>query len=276
MPDPAAGDFVSQAIVLSGWDLLIAAGLVVLAGAVSLVLRLDLEKRLVIASVRTVLQLMLLGLVLRFVFDPKAHWLLAVVVAVMLLTASREAVRRSESRFKGLTLLALASLALSAMFTTIIVTGVVVGVEPWYEPRYMIPLLGMILGNGLTGVSLCVDTLLTTLREKRGHIEADLAMGATKWEAARQPLRDAVRRGMIPIINSMSVVGIVAIPGMMTGQILAGADPAEAAKYQIVVMFMIAGATSLCCILMALLIYKRLFNARHQLRAEHIIKADTR
>lgn len=272
MPEPVVNEFISRAVVLDGIDLAIAAGLVILAGLVSLGFRLGLEKRLAIASVRTVVQLMLLGLILRFVFNPSAHWLLAIVVAVMLLMASREAVRRSESRFRGLTLLALISLTLSAMFTTVIVTGIIVGVDPWYEPRYMIPLLGMILGNGLTGVSLCVDSLLATLREKRGHIETDLSLGATRWEAARGPLRDAVRRGMIPIINSMSVVGIVSIPGMMTGQILAGADPAQAAKYQIVVMFMIAAATSLCCIMMALLIYRRLFNTRHQLRAELICK----
>jgi UDP-glucose/iron transport system permease protein len=273
MPDPAIDVFVSRAVVLDGLDLSLAAGLVLVAGIVSLWLRLGLEKRLLIASIRTVVQLLLLGMVLRFVFEPRSHWLLAVIVAVMLLAASHAAVQRSESRFPGLTLLALVSLAVSAMLTTIVVTGLIIGVEPWYEPRYMIPLLGMILGNGLTGVSLCVDHLLTSLREKRGRIEMDLAMGATRWEAARVPLRDAVRRGMIPIINSMSVVGIVAIPGMMTGQILAGADPAEAAKYQIVVMFMIAAATSLCCISMAMLIYRRLFNSRHQLRAESISRS---
>jgi UDP-glucose/iron transport system permease protein len=273
MPDTVAGEFVSRAVVLNGLDLSIAAGLVLVAGGVSLVLRLGLEKRLAVASVRTVVQLLLLGLILRYVFEPRVHWLLAVVVAVMLLAASHAAVQRSESRFRGLTLLALVSLAVSAMLTTVVVTGVIVGVRPWYQPRYMIPLLGMILGNGLTGVSLCVDQLLTGLREKRDHVEMDLAMGATRWEAARGPLRDAVRRGMVPILNSMSVVGIVAIPGMMTGQILAGADPAQAAKYQIVVMFMIAAATSLCCIMMALLIYRRLFNSRHQLRAEHITRS---
>ncbi len=272
MPEVTPEPFVSHAVVLDGLDLTLAAGLVLVAGLVSLLLRLGLEKRLAIASVRTVVQLLLLGLVLRYVFEPSSHWLLAVIVAVMLLAASHSAVQRSESRFPGLTLLALISLAVSAMLTTVVVTGLIVGVEPWYEPRYMIPLLGMILGNGLTGVSLCIDHLLTSLREKQGHIEMDLAMGATRWEAARGPLRDAVRRGMIPILNSMSVVGIVAIPGMMTGQILAGADPAEAAKYQIVVMFMIAAATSLCCIMMALLIYRRMFNSRHQLRAESIKK----
>jgi len=272
MPEPTVEPFVSHAIVLDGLDLTLAAGLVLVAGGVSLLLRLGLEKRLAIASVRTVVQLLLLGLVLRYVFDPKSHWLLAVIVGVMLLAASHAAVQRSESRFRGLTLLALLSLTISAMLTTVVVTGLIVGVRPWYEPRYMIPLLGMILGNGLTGVSLCIDHLLTALREKRDHIEMDLAMGATRWEAARGPLRDAIRRGMIPILNSMSVVGIVAIPGMMTGQILAGADPAQAAKYQIVVMFMIAGATSLCCIMMAMLIYRRMFNNRHQLRAESIRK----
>lgn len=272
MPDPATPEFVSRAVVLSGWDLTLSAGLVVVAGLVSLVLRLGLEWRLLVAASRTVLQLFVLGLVLRFVFEPSSHWLLALIVAVMLLAASHAAVQRSERRFPGLTILALTCLAVSAMFTTVVVTGLVVGVDPWYEPRYMIPLLGMILGNGLTGVSLCVDSLLASLHDSRGHIEMDLAMGATRWEAARGPLRDAVRRGMIPILNSMSVVGIVAIPGMMTGQILAGADPAEAAKYQIVVMFMIAAATSLCCILMALMIYRRLFNSRHQLRADSIRK----
>ncbi len=275
MPDPVTTEFVSHAIVLDGWDLALAAALVLIAGGVSLILRLGLEKRLLIASLRTVIQLLLLGLILRFVFEPSSHWLLAVIVAIMLLAASHAAVQRSENRFPGLTLLALLCLAVSAMLTTIVVTGVIIGVQPWYQPRYMIPLLGMILGNGLTGVSLCVDHLLTSLRDSQGHIEMDLAMGATRWEAARAPLRNAVRRGMIPILNSMSVVGIVSIPGMMTGQILAGADPTQAAKYQIVVMFMIAAATSLCCILMTLLIYRRLFNNRHQLRTESIRKVRT-
>jgi putative ABC transport system permease protein len=100
----------------------------------------------------------------------------------------------------------------------------------------------------------------------------ELAHGATRWEAARDVLRDAVRRGMIPIINSMMVVGVVSLPGMMTGQILAGADPLRAVKWQIVVMFMIAAATSLGCIAVAMLTYKRLFNARHQLAVDLIVR----
>jgi len=100
----------------------------------------------------------------------------------------------------------------------------------------------------------------------------ELAHGATRWEAARAPLSDAVRRGMIPIINSMMVAGLVSLPGMMTGQILAGEDPLKAVEYQIVVMFMIAAATSLGCMLIAVLVYHRLFNARHQLLSDLITK----
>ena len=127
------------------------------------------------------------------------------------------------------------------------------------------PLLRMILGNGLTGLSLSLDHLLETLSEGRAKIETDLAHGASAWEAARDPIRAAVRRGLIPIINAMSVVGIVSLPGMMTGQILAGADPIDAVKYQIVVMFMIAGATSLGTMAMTWLVFRRLFNEKHQL-----------
>jgi putative ABC transport system permease protein len=110
------------------------------------------------------------------------------------------------------------------------------------------------------------------LAERRAEVEMELSHGATRWEAARTPLRDAVRRGMIPIINAMMVVGLVSLPGMMTGQILAGADPLEAVKYQVVIMFMIAGATSMGCIGMALLVYRRLFNEKHQLRADLILR----
>jgi len=163
-------------------------------------------------------------------------------------------------------------LAVSGALTTTVVTQAVIGVRPWYEPQYVIPLAGMVLGNALNGISLCLDQLLETLDERRELIETALALGATSWEAARDVLRDAVRTGMIPNINSMSVAGIVALPGMMTGQILAGSDPVQAVAYQIVVMFMIAAATSLGCMIIALLTFARMFNRSHQLLSEDIVQ----
>jgi putative ABC transport system permease protein len=130
----------------------------------------------------------------------------------------------------------------------------------------------MVLGNALTGISLSLDQLLASLDDRRDRVEMALSLGATAWEAARDPMREAVRQGMIPIINAMTVAGIVSLPGMMTGQILEGADPLNAVAYQIVVMFMIAGATALGGMLTAMAVFRRLFNERHQLRAEKIEK----
>ena len=141
---------------------------------------------------------------------------------------------------------------------------VLVGVRPWYSPQYAVPLLGMILGNTLTGISLGLDRLGGELAARRAQVEALLALGATRWEAARCPIQEAVRTGLIPILNSMMVVGIVSLPGMMTGQILAGASPLEAVKYQIVIMFLIASGTALGTVSVVLLSYRRLFNSSHQ------------
>jgi len=139
-----------------------------------------------------------------------------------------------------------------------------VRVQPWYSPHYAIPLVGMILGNTLNGIALGLDRLGSELNARRAEVESLLALGATRWEAAREPVRQAIRTGMIPIINAMMVVGIVSLPGMMTGQLLAGVDPIQAVKYQIVIMFLIASGTALGTVGVVLLSYRRLFNANHQ------------
>ena len=254
------------AVVLAWTDVAMAAALVLAAGIVSIALRLHVEKRLALASVRTVVQLFIIGYVLKWVFEIERLWPILLVVAVMTFAASRAAVDRPARTYPGVTWRAFGTLAATGLLTTVFVTAVVVRAQPWYLPQYLIPLLGMVFGNGLTGISLSLDHLLELLAERRAEVEMELAHGATKWEAAQRPISEAVRRGMIPIINSMMVVGLVSLPGMMTGQILAGADPVEAVKYQIVVMFMIAGATSLGCVLTALLAYRRLFDSAHRLR----------
>ena len=146
----------------------------------------------------------------------------------------------------------------------VLALAAIVRVRPWYTPQYAIPLLGMILGNTLNGVSLGLDRLGSELAVRRDQVEAILALGATRWEAARPLLQQAVKTGLIPTINAMMVVGIVSLPGMMTGQILAGASPVEAVKYQIVIMFLIASATALGTVAVVLLSYRRLFNENHQ------------
>jgi putative ABC transport system permease protein len=142
--------------------------------------------------------------------------------------------------------------------------------EPWYEPRYAIPLLGMILGNAMTGIALGLDTLTTTAVRERPTIEARIALGASRFEALRAPMQEAIRRGLMPLINSMAVAGVVSLPGMMTGQILAGAPPAEAVRYQLLIMFLIAGATGLGLLMAVLGGAWRLTDRRHRLRNDRL------
>jgi putative ABC transport system permease protein len=257
-------------VPLSALDLTLAGGLVLVAGLLSVALRLKLEKQLALASIRTVVQLLLIGYILTWVFSADRLVVVLGLGLVMISVAAHSAISRSKRNFRGVGWRALLTLAAVSLLTTVTVTGVVIGVKPWYEPQYFVPLLGMILGNSMTGLSLSLDSLLESLHERRDRIEMELAHGATRWEAARDAVAEAVRRGMIPIINAMMVVGVVALPGMMTGQILAGADPLQAVKYQIVVMFMVAGSCALNCISMSLLAYHKLFDKEHRLRLELI------
>lgn len=251
-------------IDLSAGQVAVAAALIAINAAISLALKLGIERRLVVASVRTVVQLVLIGLVLDWVFAVRTWPVVLGLAAIMATIAGIAAVRRTSRRYDGIWLNALVSMwASSWLIAGVAVVGVV-RIDPWWEPQYAIPLLGMILGNTLNGISLGLDRLTEELVSGRDRVETLLALGATRWEAARDPIRSAIRTGMIPIVNSMMVVGIVSIPGMMTGQLLAGVDPMSAVEYQIVIMFLIASGTALGTAGVVLLGYRRLFSPRHQ------------
>lgn len=245
-------------IALTPWDLATASVLVVGAGTLSLVLRLGLTTSLFIAAARTVVQLVAIGFVLEWIFGLDDAMAVGALCGVMMTAAGHAAVARSSRRYPGALWRAVLTLAVTGVITTMTVTQVVVGAEPWYAPHIVIPILGMILGNTLTGISLTLDALLERLDTGRLEIEASLALGADRGEALAGAVSDAVRRGMIPIINSMSVVGLVSLPGMMTGQLLAGADPLTAVGWQIVVMFALAASNAVATVLIANLTARRL------------------
>ncbi|MCP3974707.1 MAG: ABC transporter permease, partial [bacterium] len=138
------------------------------------------------------------------------------------------------------------------------------------QPQYAIPLLGMVLGNTLNGISVGLNAFTEALVTRRDKVESLLALGATRWEAALGPIQHAVRTGMIPIVNSMMIVGVVSLPGMMTGQLVTGVAPIQAVKYQIVIMFLIASATALGTVAAVVLSFVQLFNSEHQFLATRI------
>ncbi len=259
---------MSSLIELGPLQLAVATLLVVAAGTISLVLRLGIERRLAISAVRTVVQLGLLGLILERVFSLRHPVVIIGILVLMTIFAAREAASRTSKSYRGIMIDAWLAMAVSCFAVGGVVTQLVVGVDPWYEPQYVIPLIGMILGNSLTGIALGLDRFLDHLSTRHGEIELRLAFGATRREALAAPLQDAVRTGMVPIINAMAAAGIVSLPGMMTGQILAGAPPLQAVAYQIVVMFMIAAAVAGGAMLVVLLA------GRHFMGKDAVLRLD--
>ena len=245
-------------IELTPFDLFLAVGLIIIAAAISVALKLGITRSLFMASARCMLQLGAMGLILKKIFQINTPLLVLGWLMIMLVFAGREAVRRSKTRYKGINLDALATMTVSSLVAGGLVTQMVIKVSPWYDPQYLIPIFGMVFGNSLNGICLCLDRLTEYVRSRGREIELMLAFGATRSEAMRRGARQAVRTGMIPIINNMTVAGIVSLPGMMTGQIVAGASPMQAVAYQIVIMFMIAAANALGSMSIATLAGRRL------------------
>lgn len=234
-------------VELSYWDLVLAASLILINGAISVAFKVGIERTLVIATLRMSVQLGAIGFVLKFIFAQTSPlWTLALAL-VMVLIAGREVYARQTTRFKGWAGYALNTGPLMAvcMTATLFGVGILIGPEPWYAPRYILPVLGMMLGNTLTGISLGLETLTTAASRERAAIEARIALGAERMQSLESTLRRALKTGMMPIVNAMAASGIVSLPGMMTGQILSGVDPVDATKYQLLIMFMIAGSTAL-------------------------------
>jgi putative ABC transport system permease protein len=259
-----------SAIELGPVDLALAAALILVNALVSLAFRLGLGRRLVVAAVRATVQLALLGFVLGRVFAAEAPPLVLAVMTAMALLAGIEAVRRGRHRVRGAYPLVMAVMLASSFAITFYGTLAVVGVEPWYAPRYLIPILGMVLGNTLNGISLGLETALAGYRRDRERIEVLLAHGAVPREAAREVVRRAVRTGTTPILNSMVAAGVISIPGMMTGQILAGQPPLSAAAYQVFILFAIAGGTAIGTVGVVLASARLVFDERGRLRTERI------
>ena len=265
-----------NAIPLDAVDLAIAATLVVLNGALSITLRLELAYDLAIATIRMIVQLLLVGLVLTWLFDVVSPMWTGISALVMIGFAGYEIVARQERRLAGGWAYGLgtATTLFAATLVTVFALTTQIRPDPWFDPRYGIPLLGMVLGNTMTGISLGLHTLTSGLVRDRAAVEARLALGATRWRAMHSAIRSALRSAFMPIINSMAATGLVALPGMMTGQILAGANPMAAVKYQILVMFLIAGGTCLGSVVAVYGGAWRLTDARHRLRLDRLTSTE--
>jgi putative ABC transport system permease protein len=261
-----------NAITLSPQDLAMAASLVAFDAVLSLALRLRLHRQVLVAAARMVVQLVAVGYLLRLIFALKNPLATLVVVLVMAAVAAREIAARPERKFRGLWGLGLSAgaVAVATLVTVGLALATAIRPHPWYDPRYAVALVGIILGSVLNASSLSLDGVMGGVGRERAAIEAQLALGATFQAATAHLMREAVRRGLLPIINQMSAAGVITLPGIMTGQILAGLDPMEAVKYQILLMFLLAGASGLAAVTVAFAAMRRLTDNRQRLRLDRL------
>ena len=265
-------------ISLSPLDLVLAAALIIINGAVSIAFKLGLERTIAVSAVRMVVQLGLIGLVLKFIFDASSPLWTALFALVMLAASGYEVWSRQDRQFKSWQALSFGATLpfVIGLMTTMFALLTVIGPDPWYTPRFFLPILGMMIGNALAGVSLVLNQVTDNVSTERMAIEDQLALGATRFEATQDILRRALRTGMLPILTSMAASGLVTLPGMMTGQILAGIDPMEAAKYQVMIMFLVAGATGLSVFAGGIGAVLLLTDDRHRLRLDRLQDASSR
>ncbi len=262
-------------VSLSSVDLALAASFLVLLSLLSLLLSLSLERKILFSGCRMTAQLLFVGLLLRFLFASGSLLLVVLMSTVMLLAAGREVQARQKRKIMGLSgyMISISAMFVSSFSVTIVALLVIIQAKPWYTPQYAIPMLGMLLGNTMTGISLAMDRMTDQLYGRRGEVEQRLLLGQSWQEASGDIRRDCMRTGMIPIMNSMAAAGLVSLPGMMTGQILGGTPPVEAVKYQILIMLLIAAGTGFGVISAIWMSGLMLFDDRHRLCLE-ILKTE--
>jgi putative ABC transport system permease protein len=257
-------------ILLTPSDLALASVLLVANGVLSLLLGLGLHRQLAIAGTRMVIQLALVGYMLRLVFAAGNPALTLLIVVVMALVATREIAARPRARLVrfGNFVIAGAAVGVSTGLTAMLALTTAIRPQPWWDPHYAIPLAGIVLGSVLNSASLSLDAALRSVVLERLGIEAQLALGIPYRQAMRPIVRDATRIGLLPVVNQMTAAGVITLPGIMTGQILAGLDPLEAVKYQILLMFLLSGSSGLAGVLAARMTVLRLTDGRQRLRLD--------
>lgn len=267
----------SQAIALTPLDLTLAASLLIINAGLSIYLKLGITRPLVVAASRMVVQLLLVGLILRYLFEIKSPWLTLGVVLVMVGFAGYEIMSRQDRKLTGLWSygIGVTTMTFAAVSVTLLALSTQLRPDPWWDARYAVPILGMLLGNAMTGISLGLNNLLNAVARERWAVEAQIALGFPRSVAMRPFIRRALKTALMPTINSMAATGVVSLPGMMTGQILAGADPVEAVKYQLLVMFLIGGATGIGAVTAIYAAVQRVTDGRHRLRLDRIQTEDT-
>lgn len=243
------------------YSLLISSSLVLISLLFSYWQKLKLEKETIIGVLRAIIQLIIVGYLLNYIFGLKSPLFTTFLLIFMTFNASYNCSKRGTGIKNALTI----SFIGIALGTVITLSILVFSGAIKYEPYQIIPISGMIISNAMVALGLCFKQMISDFKNKREEVETKLSLGADIYDASSKIIRDCIRTGMIPTIDSTKTLGIVSLPGMMTGLILAGTSPVNAIKYQIMVTFMLLSTTSISSFIACYLSYKNFFNNRKQL-----------
>ncbi len=253
-------------IDLSLWDLITVYSLLLMSIGLAHLLKAGQSKDLFWSGLRMFIQLLVVGYVLHFIFALKTALPVLLILVVMVGFAVQTIGARVKMKMPHFYRVVGTAILFGCGGMTFFFCSLVIGLEPWYDPRYLIPLAGMIIGNSMTGASLAVERLSAEFRERRDEIETALCLGGSIQAVSESAVSSAFRAALIPSVNAMAAMGLVFLPGMMTGQIISGTEPLIAVKYQIAIMCVITGSVSLTTFLILRLGYRAYFTPYLSLR----------
>ena len=259
---------MTQSFYIITWaDVLIS--LILIGISIGLIkwLKIGLENSLIIGTIRTFIQLGFMGYVLTWFFQQQSWVFMVSLIALMILIAGFEGTRRQKDlKIPYLFWIITGSILTAVILVLGIILKVILNVEPWYYPYAMIPIAGMIIGNALNSSTLAVNRFIGEIKHREEEIEMILSLGASPRNAIDDSFKASIKAALIPNINGLMMVGLVQLPGVMTGQILSGVDPMIAVRYQIMIMYMWITTVAITDILVLLLVYQQFFTDKAQLK----------
>lgn len=242
-------------------SLIIASFLIIIPIFISYKEELGLEKEILISILRAIVQLVVVGYILEFIFGLENPIFTVLLVLIIIINAAFNTKKRGEN-IKQVVLISFFSMLVGTSITMIVLllSGAIT-----FTPNEVIPVAGMVVSNSMVAIGLSYRNLNNAFKNRRGEVEVKLSLGADIREASSEVIRESIKISILPTIDSAKTLGIVSLPGMMTGLILAGASPLMAIKFQIMVTFMLLSSTSLSTMIATYLSYKSFYNERKQL-----------
>jgi len=252
-------------ISISNLALIGSVAFMMIVALVAFLAKLGITKSIVIGTIRSFVQLLLMGYVLGFVFDINKWYFSILIVMIMFIFGAWDSYRGIKFKPKNVFYHSLFANFIGSFLPLVFLFYGLLQVVPWFNPQYIIPISAMVISNTMNGISICLNNYGNELKLRKTEVETKLSLGASAAVAIENIQKSSIKAGLIPTINALMILGIVKLPGMMTGQILGGVNPVDAVRYQLIIMYIIAAATAISLYILTKLLQTSVFNKRGQL-----------